>query len=331
MRIFLLIMFFLVISIPGMAQDSKIDIYVSVLETKAYVVGRANAQTGFFHFEGDTNWTHYGWKNIRNFGVSIDRSNKDYIFLASGNGALRSLDGGKSWRITTGWQVTEVLDIAVLPSDPDLVFIASAYGVWRTEDRGESWIPASEGLNRKFVQTIEADRNSASRLLTGGTSGMYQWSGSQKKWERINVGDFHFLDIFQCSSDLDLWIAGAEENGIFISKDNGRTWIRSEGQTAKESIYAVAVDPLNNLNMAAGGFQTGVFFSRDGGSTWNQKNEEQPAPSIHALQFDPVKPGRLWAGTLNYGVFYSDDYGANWNYAGLNGSSVWDMIIIKGK
>ncbi len=327
----ILIFFLLFIFNIQLHAKHKQIFYVAVLQTQNYVVGAANPPSGFHRYEEDSCWTHMGWKNVRNFGIAIDPSNPNYIFLACGNGALRSLDGGNSWRITTDWRVTEVLDVVMNPHNPDHVFIASAYGVWRTIDRGETWFAANDGLKPTFVQTIEADRSTNDRILVGGEGGLFESTDGAKYWRKISPDNVAILDLYQCSTSPNLWIAGTEDKGILISQDGGKYWQFADGNISKATIYAVAIDPQNPKRMAAGGFQTGVFISTDGGNNWTQFKKGLPSQDIHALAFDSEKSGRLWVGTLGAGVYYTPNSGQKWVYAGLKGADIWDIVIIEGE
>ncbi|HEX9974841.1 MAG TPA: hypothetical protein VGD14_22495 [bacterium] len=321
----LIVLIFLNLELLGNPNQT---IYVAVLQTQSYTVGAANPPTGLYRYESDTTWTHLGWKNARNFGITVDPSNPNYLFLASGNGAMRSLDGGNHWKITTDWRVTEILDIVIAPQNTDQVYLASAYGVWRTTDRGETWIAANQGLKPTFVQTIAVDRSSPDRLLTGGEGGLFESVDGAKSWKKLETENTLILDLAQSPGSPENWIAGTEDKGVMLSHDSGKSWKFGSGKISSKTIYVVAFDPADPKRMAAGGFRTGVFISTDGGNTWSQHDKGLASSDIHALAFDLEKSNRIWAGTLSAGVFYSDDLGKTWNFAGLRGADVWDMVIV---
>lgn len=326
--------FWLCVFLTGLSfnllAQTRLLIHVAVLQNQNYVVGAANAPTGLFRYEGDTSWTHLGWRNARTFGIAVAPSNPDYIFLAGGNGALRSLDGGASWRITTDWRITEVLDVALDPFDSEQVWIATAYGIWRSRDRGNSWLAVNQGLWSNFVQTLAADRSRRQCWLAGTEAGLFQTSDGGDSWHKIGPDHIAVRDIHQCAGDPALWIVGLEDKGVLLSSDHGSTWRLATGAMAKQTIYAVAIDPHQPNRMAAGGYQSGVWVSLDGGRKWLPAKKSLPVPDIHALAFDPEQSGRLWVGTLGAGVYYSDDLGQQWTYAGLNGTDIWDIHLSKG-
>jgi len=326
-----MIIFIFITIVPVTARPDQ-HIYSVIVTFKKYVVGRDNVGSGLHRYESDTTWTHLGWRNTRAFGIALNPQNPRCIFLAGGNGLMRSLDGGQSWRITTDWQITEVLDVCTTPFDSEQVFIATAYGVWRTPDRGESWTKANNGLDVTFVQTIESDSRTPNRILVGGEGGLYVSENGAQQWKTVALPhQVAIRDLHQCAVKPQLWLAGTEDKVVLRSSDNGQSWQFATGKIARQTIYAVAIDPLNPQNMAAGGFQTGVFVSTDGGKKWHQTRQGLGILDVHALVFDQLVPGRLWVGTLGGGIYYSDNFGKNWIYAGLNGGEIWDMLIVKDK
>ena len=306
-----------------MAQAQPV-LHVAALENRNYVVGAANGKVGLYRFKSDTSWTHLGWKNLRHTGVTATPDGT--LYLSAGNGVLRSRDAGASWRMMTGWEITEVMDIDIDPSDPNVIYIATAYGVWRTDDGGKTWTQRNEGLVKPpFTQAIAVDRANPEQVLVGGEGGLYMSNDSGKHWKQLV--DAPIRDIQQHPADVDTWLVGTGGRGVMVSRDGGITWHFSED--VPSPIYAVAADPFHPEHIAAAGYETGLYISVDAGQTWTLA-EGMAGQSMHALLFDVNQQGRLWAGTFGAGVYYSDDLGKTWQYAGLDGIVVWDMTFVGG-
>lgn len=300
-------------------------LYAAVLETRGYVVGSANAASGLHRFDGVETWTHLGWQNVRAFGVT--NAPDGTLYLAAGNGVFRSLDGGASWRITTGWRITEVLDVVVDPFDATTIYAATSYGVWRSPDRGDTWAKASDGIpepTATYTPTLVADQRQHRRLIVGSEEGLFETTDGAQTWTPLGPREIGIRDLQQSTAAPDTWLAGTEEAGILFSHDNGASWqIANNGSGA---IYAVALDPNNPHNMAAGGYQTGLLLSEDTGTHWKRVSID--APSIQSLSFDPDVPSRLWIGTIEQGVFYRDKSDPNWTNAGLPEATVRKLLFV---
>ncbi|MFQ5569139.1 MAG: WD40/YVTN/BNR-like repeat-containing protein [Rhodothermales bacterium] len=312
---------------PVQAQDPSV-LYAGLIKTRGYVVGSPLSAGGLHRFDGDTTWTHLGWNHPRVIGISQDPNDPDVLFLACGNGVLRTLDGGASWRLTTDWRVNEGLDVAVDPNAPEHVYLATAFGVWRTTDRGDTWMEAGHGLRGTFTRTIEVDRTQTGRVLAGTWSGLYLSIDGARTWMPVGPEDVPILDVQQTPTTPSVWIAATQDRGVMRSDDGGQTWRFARGSLADKTVHAVAIDPFDPARMAAAGWDTGVYVSTNGGRSWTQRKRGLPTPHFYEVIFDANVPGRLWAATIEKGVFFSDDEGRTWETGGLHGTLVFDMVFL---
>jgi len=131
------------------------------------------------------------------------------------------------------------------------------------------------------------------------------------------------------------WYAGVEEAGLFVSRDDGRTWTELEGLTRHPTrpqwfpgnggmcLHTILVDPANPRRLWAAASAIGVFRSDDAGATWKTCNHGLPTvptgqpPTIevgrcvHKMVLDPEQPGVLYQ-QFHGGVFKSTDGAESW-------------------
>lgn len=312
-------------------KTGKAVLYASLIRSKGYVVGTELVASGLHRHDGDSAWTPVGWNNPRVNGIAYDPAHPDTMFVAAGNGALRTYDGGQSWRITTDWRITEVQDVALDPHAPQHVYLATAYSVWRSRDQGETWQEAAEGLppeGRNYTETIEVDRTTQGRVLVGTTDGVYLSTDGAETWQQAGGAGLEVLDLQQSPTDPERWIAATYQHGLLLSYNNGTTWTSGPDALADRSIHGVAFDPFDADRMVAVGWETGVQITEDGGETWVRRGDTLPEDRFYEAIFDANVPGRIWAATLEAGVYYSDDLGRTWTSAGLDGTLVFDMLFV---
>lgn len=313
------------------AQQQEAVLYAGLIKTQGYVVGSALSASGLQRLDGDTTWTHLGWNTPRISGLSFDPTDPDVIYLASGNGILRTRDGGASWRVTTDWRVTEAQDVDVDPNAPQNIYAGTAYGVWHSDDGAETWHEVNNGIpavRSTYTQTIEVDRTQTGRVVAGTAGGVYLTENAGASWQRVGADGIEVLDLQQSAKNPQVWIAATQGHGVWLSGDNAATWQQVQGAIARQDIHAVAIDPFDAERMVAVGWDTGVLLSTDGGQTWARRGDTLPTPRFYEAIFDANEPGRIWAATLERGIFHSDDDGQTWTYAGMNGTMVFDLLYI---
>jgi len=310
------------------AQESTV--YATVVSTKLFVVGAANPRTGL-HFQttgGDTLWDHTGPRTSRVFDVAFGPGTDGrVIYLAAGNGVHLSRDFGASWRITSGWEITEVLSVCPDPLDSSTVYIATAYGIHKTTDGCRTWSRMNEGLTKTFTCRVLVDHSTPSTVYCGGEGGLYVSTNGGERWTLTGLSVGQVLEIAQHPRSPEILLVGTEEHGLYRSSNGGRTWTKSEAGVDHRTFYTVAFDPSNPEIVYAGGYVTGVYKSVDGGIRWFRVNEGLGCRTIHALAVDPQDARTIYAGGYWGGLFRTASGGERWQAAGLAEAQVWNITF----
>jgi photosystem II stability/assembly factor-like uncharacterized protein len=307
-------------------QARQDAIYMSVLNSRKHRLGaQDNPTVGLFvSTDGGTSWTHKGWRGyIRTFYT--EAGSDGALWSACGNGVLRSTDGGDSWRITTGWQVTEVLKIKVDARRPSVAYAATAYGVFRTENSGETWQEQNKGFLKPFVSDIIIDRQNSKRLFAASEDGVYLSTNSGAVWRRVGIDGKGIRTLTQHPVVNNVFYAGTEDDGIFISRNGGKSWNAANSGLTNLTVYSIACDRSNPDVLYVGTHGGGVYRSADGGKTWKQKAEGLSNLVIHSVVTLPSNPSVVFAGSLNGGLFKSTDGGEHWNFNSQEEAQVWGV------
>jgi photosystem II stability/assembly factor-like uncharacterized protein len=311
-----------------LAQSSTV--FTTVVATRLFVVGAANPPTGLFfqRVQGDTGWHHTGPSTIRAFYAAVFRPSRGRIlYLGAGNGVHRSTDGGATWRITTGWDITEVLCVAPDSEDSNRVFLASPYGVYRTMDGCKKWQQVNAGLGAWFVSAVIIDQVNPQRLYCATEDGAYRSDNGGDLWQRMGLSVGKVRTIAQRPSDPATLIVGTEENGIYVTRDGGEVWTKSESGIDHSTFYCFAFDPSHPDIVYAGGYVTGVYKSIDGGRSWKRTNDGLSVLNIHSLAVDPLDGNRVFAAAYWGGIYRSDNGGASWRSMGLSESQTYTVFV----
>jgi photosystem II stability/assembly factor-like uncharacterized protein len=271
-------------------------------------------------------WQHCGWREyIRTF--YSEEGSDATIWSACGNGILRSIDSGKTWRVTTGWEVTEVLKVKAAEADPSMVFASTAYGIFRSTDKGGSWEKKVSGLRRPFSGDVCIDRGNPQHVVAATEEGVYLSEDGGEHWTAAGLAGKGVRVVVQDPQDARQFWLGTEEDGVFFSANGGRTWEQRSAGLEHRTVYAIAVHPLKHDWIYAGTYGGGVYLSTDGGGRWEQRSRGLTDLQVHALVVLPSDPRVVLAGTLNKGLFRSTDGGGTWQHNSFDDSQAWGLSV----
>jgi photosystem II stability/assembly factor-like uncharacterized protein len=301
-------------------------LFTAAAFTKAQRNSSIPTDAGIFIRLPDQGWVPYGPKIQQVSSAAVDPADASRVFLACGNGVVRSLDGGKTWRQVTGWRESDITAIVIDPTDGQKVYASTGWGLIRSLDGGDSWTSIDEGLTEKFSRTIVLDAANPARLLAGTAGGLFVTENRGDTWQQVKgVPSAHVLRLRRGIDQPDTWLAVTEGQGAWLSTDDGESWQLTAPDVASANLYACAVDPHDARHLAIGGWDIGVWTSTDGGQSWQNRAEGLPSPNVLTLTFDPHHPGRVWAASFEEGTVFSDDSGKTWQDGGLDGSLTNDL------
>jgi photosystem II stability/assembly factor-like uncharacterized protein len=309
---------------PPLAAEHRL--YGCGQTSKGWVVGAKLKPSGLFLHTGQ-DWERLGPLHPAVITLDYDPREPRRIYLAAGNGCIRSEDGGRSWRIMTGWEMTELQDVSVDANQPDSVWIALPDGVAVSRDRGVTWSRTDLGVKRKYTQSIRVDRAHRGRVLAGSERGVLLTEDDGRSWRLAGVAQGMITHLEQSPHDPRQWIATTQEHGAYLSSDSGLSWKRLDGVPAG-TLYNASFDPTTKGRIAIAGWQTGVAVSEDGGRLWKDRSSGLPSRNIWRAVFDPDHPGAIYASVHEEAVYLSPDAGLSWNQAGIDGSIIFDFVFV---
>ena len=306
-------------------------LFAAVSMTKAQRNSPTPLDSGLYVRDAAGQWTLFGPRILGVVSVTQSPSHPEIMLLASADGVVRTADGGRTWRKTTGWEVADVRGFAYDAGNPDRIYAATAWGPLRSADGGATWELAQAGLDRLYCQTLVADVKQSGRVLLGLEHGLAVSTDGAHSWRRVDFPDVTVLRLVQSAADPRLLLATTEGRGAWLSHDGGATWAATDPGSAHANLYTATISPQDPTRLAVGGWGTGVRVSADGGATWTDRSAGLPVRNVFVVAFDPDVRGRLWASTFEEGTFYSDDLGATWHDGGLYGAYAYDFIFLPGR
>jgi len=311
------------------------DLYLfgSIDSTGRVIGSRDAALNGVYRRVTENVYEHQGMNYPAMLSGAFDPRDARVFHVAAINGVLTTTDGGETWRVGTGWDITEPKSVAVDPNAPDTVYAALPNGVAVSSDRGRTWERRENGLaaRGKYTQVVTVDRTQAGRVLAGCETGIYLTNDAGASWQHVFTTVDTVNDIQQSPHDPKLWLAVSQSAGTLRSNDGGLTWTKVDAVPSTHTFFNIAFDPTNAQRIAVGGWMLGLFTSEDGGVTWTERNAG--LPESHRVWRTAVDPdtGRLYAAVDNEALYVSDDFGRTWQIGGMEKSRIQSFAFVARK
>ncbi len=145
-----------------------------------------------------------------------------------------------------------------------------------------------------------------------GKSAIPSVSGQPRSMAGVNV-----LAMSTDPQDVNAFVIGTRENGLFYSFDAGETWNQETGGISKLGVSAVAIDPRDKCTIFAAITGGRIVRSTDCFRTFEEvyRDAAEPQAQITDLKVDFNNTNRVFAGTTRGVLLRSDTSGRTWSVA----------------
>ncbi|MBI2676921.1 MAG: hypothetical protein HYX21_03200 [Candidatus Yanofskybacteria bacterium] len=271
------------------------------------------------------------------FGVTgaTDRATGRYFGAPwRDTGLYASNDSGLSWSKTRGLahpygnndNQLEVYDIFIHPQNPNLMLVGTASeGIYRSEDGGKTWQDANSGISKEgfyWNLNLKPEGNTPRERCEGEF-------GKYKAGQKFDTGCFYYAThtsmklAVRPSNSHEIWYTTL--NGVFVSRDSGRSWQWLSDDLKNIHVHFMAFDPQDPDIIYLGTHQgaidshgnvadssKGLLISRNGGKNWSQvANGPGQGHDIRAIAVNPEDPNMVVVGTEDP-LYVSRDKGKTW-------------------
>lgn len=256
-----------------------------------------------------------------------------------GRFVYRSDDGGDSWTNLSGYRGQSILgegllDMALSPADPDQVVVANWFGIWRSLDGGATWAGLNEGLPNlpaRRILSVPRELEPARLLVSPNEATVFSvaWApGERLAWRPVEATLPEDTLRARLARTLGIapvralasgnWIYGGAADGrLFVSPDNGQSWIWHNAPLESGAVSAIAANgPMAVAVLEErGGYRAPrVLRTVNGGRLWDDITANLPPGSVHGVAADWAS-GFLYAATAR-GLFATSTDLANLTLAG---------------
>jgi len=220
--------------------------------------------------------------------VAIDPANDKDIFIYQDLDIFKSTDNGDSWtkRCSRRSYYETIYCVAMNKSK---MFIGSTYIAFST-DRGNTWEYIDLGKNNS-IHSLFVDDN---YIMAGSDDYIFISKDNGENWISSFVEGTTFSAVGKNQYAL---FAGDQLNGVFVSTDDGNTWLPKNSGLTNRPVLSIAIE---GNNVFLGTYGGGVFVSTDNGEHWIEKNFGLMNKYINSLV---ISGDYIFAGTYGGGVW----------------------------
>jgi ligand-binding sensor domain-containing protein len=187
-----------------------------------------------------------------------------------------------------------ILPYASIVGKGNVVYVGGKPGFGKLS--GGVFGKVSSTLDTKTVYALARDNKDT---LFAGTLdfGVFRSATQGATWS-VASGGLPNLDVYALALDSTGRIYAGTGTGLFISTNNGNTWVPASG-FASTKVQAIAVGNGGHVYVATTSY---VWFSSNyGGSPWTQLSDGLPMGDITSITIGP--DGDVYAGTWGAGVY----------------------------
>jgi photosystem II stability/assembly factor-like uncharacterized protein len=256
----------------------------------------------------------YGGATVHDFLKYADST----IFIATGEGLIKSTDNGDSWNRINTYNVT------CLGTDKlNTVYFGTSGHLKRSTDGGSSWIDI-EVWGAAITDFIIPFRDTI--YVGSGDNGVFRSLDYGETWEQINNGiEYSAVYEILLLSNGELFV-GSNGGGVYKSTNCGESWSESNnGIPATSQGYRYAESFLEDTpGQIFTGTHSGIYYSTNYGDNWIYKGNGIVYNSL-ATCIAKDDLGILYAGIdISHGVYFSTNNGNQWQHLGL-GYSIYTL------
>jgi hypothetical protein len=304
---------------------------------------------------GTYHYVSLGLPVLKVHSVAVDVSTATELYAGTGQGLYRSVDNGNTWTLF-GLSTDEIDSIGLDRSHAEIVYAGTKLnGIQVTTDAGATWetltspgSPVRALLVEPWLHDVlyaATDGGGVARVVLPSITnpGELGAIGGLKYGPRTPGARFHLsktqlpyspfagpfggtvIDL-QMDPLTPTTLYAASYVGIFKTIDAGETW-HLTGLSAR-TVFSIAVDPVNPLNVYAGTDGEGFFKSTDGGISWSASEDPlMRGKVIYSVAVDPTNSQIIYAG--GRGKDHNGTASGDWGggvFKSIDGGTTWQAI-----
>jgi photosystem II stability/assembly factor-like uncharacterized protein len=297
---------------------------------KTIVFGTANGNT-FSSFDGGSRWEPGRQGYLDGTITSLTTiPGQEIFYLGTERGALKSIDGGKTWTPVSPDLPTYPTRIvaAQRSGSPLLLVFGEGIGMRVSTDGGPTWTSRGTNLGGSRVSAIVSDPTGKTVFCAVGGS-IHRYDPAASSWmSASNTLSGAPISSIALPADSTRHVVAGGADAISYSTNEGSSWISLSRTLSAIPVRYLTTHPIIHPRIIVSG-DRGVFLSTSSGKTWVHTTAHNVPFTIRSLTFFPKDAGLHFAATSNAGVQISSNGGVSWDPAryGIDESDILAVTL----
>lgn len=250
----------------------------------------------------------------------VDPDEPAIVYGAGGGAGLaeKSVDGGNTWKVLhRSDELPYRVSLEINETDPRVLYAGGKNEIWKTTNKGATWNRLEREINFPLLQwdaiAIVPGETSESpgrhdRLYVATEAGILFSHDGGETWTRSGPADRVFTAIAAhrpAGAREDVVYAGTFLEGLYASRDSGRTWRKLPADFQDTLTTKVLLHPRNPeivfvCNATEAHFGSiratpGLFLSVDEGKKWVELTPlNLPYSTIYSVAVHPQRPNVIY-------------------------------------
>ncbi len=243
-------------------------------------------------------------KLLTNFINEGKMKNIFIIFIVITGFTFAQLNDSDFWEQTNGPYFTNITTMSI-GNNNKIYCGTDNLGIFEKTNSEDSWT-RKHSLGGEYIYSIASDSNGY--VFAATAWGLYRSSDSGENWEMIVRGDEDPSIVYVYILENGKIIGGSYSKGIYVSEDNGNTWVQKNNGLGEVKINSIKENFGGLLFVCSG---RSIFKSSDDGESWTKTNDILPEDNRKFIIID--RNNNLYVITYENGVYRSRDNGDNWH------------------
>jgi len=305
----------------------------SISDTSQIFVGNDG---GTYKINYDSAWQFFPIPVAQFYSSAIDSAHPSFVIGGTQDNGLLLTPDTSLFNWLQPEPDPDYGETAVNPGNPNTMVAAALLlsGIVKSNDGGSAWYDISGGITGgdpvAAVPPLFYDPQDTNDLFTA-TNKIYRTTNGGLQWEAISPAipkdTNSFITCLACDGSARMFLCGASDGTLALSKDGGSTWASVSTPLAGEWFASAAVANVNGALYAGYASIDNIdnksntkllFRSTDSGETWqpfiNPNSGFTPA-AVNAIVIDDKNDSILFIGT-DAGVYVTTDLGQSWQPLG---------------